>query len=105
MNPLEEQKGLVEFLEAALDEARGQSPLDQQQIQRLEAELAQARSDLSRLSSASAGSERPAPVAAAASLPAPCFVAKLCVVWEALRRTSPVRGGRARRGVVRPPRR
>jgi len=37
MNPLEEQKGLVEFLEAALDEARGQSPVDQQQIQRLHA--------------------------------------------------------------------
>lgn len=65
MNPLEEQKGLVEFLEAALDEARGQSPLDPQQIQRLEAELAQARSDLSRLSSESAGSERRTPVAAA----------------------------------------
>ena len=65
MNPLEEQKGLVEFLEAALDEAKGQSPLDPQQIQRLEAELTQARSDLSRLSAASAGSEGQAPVVAA----------------------------------------
>ena len=59
MNPLEEQKGLVEFLEAALNEARGQSPLDPQQIQRLEAELDAARSDLSRLSSGVSRSDSP----------------------------------------------
>ena len=64
MNPIEEQKGLVEFLESALTEARGQSPVDQQQIQRLEAELAQARSHLSRLESNSEDQERQAPATA-----------------------------------------
>ena len=65
MNPLAEQEGLVEFLEAALEEARGQSPVDPRQIQRLEAELAQARSGLSRLSSTSEGREKRSPAAAA----------------------------------------
>ena len=64
MNPLAEQKGLVEFLEAALEEARGQSPVDPRQIQRLEAELAQARSGLARLSSTSEGREKRYPAAA-----------------------------------------
>ena len=59
MNPFEEQKGLVEFLEAAVNEARGQSPLDPQQIQRLEAELDAARSDLSHLSSRISRSDSP----------------------------------------------
>ena len=64
MNPLAEQKGLVEFLEVALEEARGQSPVDPRQIQRLEAELAQARSGLARLSSTSEGREKRYPAAA-----------------------------------------
>ncbi len=64
MNPLAEQEGLVEFLEAALEEARGQSPVDPRQIQRLEAELAQARSGLARLSSTSEGREKRYPAAA-----------------------------------------
>ena len=64
MNPLAEQKGLVEFLEVALEEARGQSPVDPRQIQRLEAELAQARSGLARLSSTSEGREKRSPAAA-----------------------------------------
>ncbi len=59
MSPLEEQKSLVEFLEAAVREARGQSPSNPQQIARLEAELSQARNDLSRLSSEIPVSERP----------------------------------------------
>lgn len=65
MNPLEEQEGLVEYLEAALNEARGQSPVDPRQIRRMEAELAQARSDLSRLSAAGEDPRRRAPVAPA----------------------------------------
>ncbi len=49
MNQIEEQKGLVEYLEAALAEARKQLAADPLKIGRIERELSEARSDYDRL--------------------------------------------------------
>ena len=50
MNQLEDQKGLVEYLEAALEEAKKRSPSDVVQTLEIERELREARSEYQRLS-------------------------------------------------------
>src|SRR5437870_3980301 len=50
MNQLEDQKGLIEYLEVALKEAKKKLPSDIVQIVEIERELKEARSEYERLS-------------------------------------------------------
>ena len=54
MNQIDEQKSLVEYLEAALTAARKHLASDPEKISRIERELAEARVEFERLSRTSA---------------------------------------------------
>ena len=49
MNQIEEQKSLVDYLESALDEAKGRTPPDLRRIDQLEHELTEAQGEYDRL--------------------------------------------------------
>ena len=64
MNQIDEQKSLIEYLEAALTAARKHLASDPEKISRIERELAEARVEFERLShnlrAAHCGSTKPA---------------------------------------------